>query len=220
MNPTFMSNEWIEEQKENTKRTLEMRGIPSSVWEYYIEAPKDRDVGDVDTTGVHNGVRNILMSQRSVKPWWIQDSSLGKMVELKKSFMKVVQALEEVDRFIKEDMPDDSQLNAEYSRAEKRASKLHEKLQDACNDLSASVFGPDHSISFEFYDYISDFVEEARNNDKARERATEMKKRLSSRGIVTQQTNISTDHVKSQLPTFNGESSLSILMQSTLGKAY
>ena len=54
-------------------------------------------------------------------------------------------------------------------------------------------------------------MEEARNNDKARERATEMKERLSSRGIVTQQTNISADHLKSQLPTFDGESSLSIL---------
>ena len=125
--------------------------------------------------------------------------------------MRVIRALEEVDRFVKEGMPEDSQLNAEYNRAEKRASKLHEKLQDACNDLSVSVSSPDRSISFEFYDYISDFVEEARDNDKARERATEMKNRLSSRGIVTQQTNISTDHVKSQLPTFNGESSLSIL---------
>ena len=54
-------------------------------------------------------------------------------------------------------------------------------------------------------------MEKARNNDKARERATEMKERLSSRGIVTQQTNISADHLKSQLPTFDGESSLSIL---------
>merc|ERR1711873_264394 len=97
-----------------------------------------------------NDVRNILMSQRSIKPWWILDSSIVKMVEIKKSFMRVIQALEEVDRFIKEDMPDDSQLNAEYNRAEKRASKLHEKLQDACNDLSVSVSNPDHSISFEF----------------------------------------------------------------------
>ena len=38
-----------------------------------------------------------------------------------------------------------------------------------------------------------------------------MKSRLSSRGIVTHQTNISTDQIKSQLPTFDGESSLSIL---------
>ena len=57
-----MSNEWIEEQKENTKHMLEMRGVPSSVWEYYIEAPKDWDASDIDTIGVHNGVRNILMS--------------------------------------------------------------------------------------------------------------------------------------------------------------
>ena len=151
-NPIFMSKEWIKEQKKNTKQMLEMRGVPSSIWEYYLEAPGDWDVDDVDATGVHNGVRNILMSQRSIKPWWILDSSLGKMVEIKKSFMRVIQALEEVDRFIKEDMPDDSQLNAEYSRAEKRASKLHEKLQDACNDLSTSLVIPDLSIGFQFYD--------------------------------------------------------------------
>merc|ERR1711873_318663 len=157
------------------------------------------------------GVKAILMSQRSVNPWWILESAAEKKVGIQKSFRRVIQALEEIDRFVKESMPDDSQLNAEYNRAEKRASKLHEKLQDACNDLSDSVSSPDQSISFEFYDFISDFVEEARNNEKARDRATEMKERLSSRGIVTQQTNISADHLKSQLPTFNGESSLSIL---------
>ena len=57
-----MSNERIEEQKENTKQMLEMRGVPSSVWEYYIEAPKDWDASDIDTIGVHNGVRNIQQS--------------------------------------------------------------------------------------------------------------------------------------------------------------
>ena len=39
----------------------------------------------------------------------------------------------------------------------------------------------------------------------------DMKSWLSSRGIVTHQTNISTDQVKSQLPVFSGETSLSIL---------
>ena len=38
-----------------------------------------------------------------------------------------------------------------------------------------------------------------------------MKNRLSNRGIITHQTNISSDQVKSQLPIFTGESSLSIL---------
>ena len=173
-----MSKEWIEEQKENTRQMLEVRGVPPSVWDYYIEAPKDWASDDVDTIGVHNGVRNILMSQRSVRPWWVQDSSLGKMVELKNSFTKVVQALEEVDRFIGEDMPEDSQLNSEYNRAEKRANKLHDRLQDACNELSTALVTPDHSFGYEFYDYISEFVEETRDNDKARKRVAEMKSRL------------------------------------------
>ena len=104
------------------------------------------------------------MSQRSVNPWWILESTVDKKVMIQKNFRRVIQALEEVDRFINESMPDNSQLNAEYNRAEKRASKLHEKLQDACNDLSVLTSNPDQ-INFEFYDFISDFVEKARNND-------------------------------------------------------
>ena len=133
----------------------------------------------MDSTGVHRGVKAILMSQRSVNPWWILESTVDKKVMIQQNFRRVIQALEEVDRFTSESMPDDSQLNAEYNRAEKRASKLHEKLQDACNDLSALTSSPDQ-INFEFYDFISDFVEKARNNDKARERANEMKERLST----------------------------------------
>ena len=38
-----------------------------------------------------------------------------------------------------------------------------------------------------------------------------MKNRLSSRGIVTHQTNISTDQVKTQLPVFSGSTSISII---------
>ena len=87
---------------------LETRGVPSSTWEYYLEAPGDWDVEDMDTTGVHNSVKAILMSQRSVKPWWILESAVEKKVGIQKSFRTVIQALEEIDRFIKESMPDDS----------------------------------------------------------------------------------------------------------------
>ena len=38
-----------------------------------------------------------------------------------------------------------------------------------------------------------------------------MKKRLSERGVVTQNTSVNSDHIKSQLPVFSGDSSLSIL---------
>ena len=72
-----MNERWIEEQKEKTRQMLESRGIPQGLWEYYIEVPKDWAGDDVDEMGVHNGVKNILMSQRSVKPWWVQSSTNG-----------------------------------------------------------------------------------------------------------------------------------------------
>ena len=153
----------------------------------------------------------VLMSQRSIRPWWVQNSSLDKLVELKLKFTAVVQAIEEVDRFASEEMPEDNQLNSEYKQPQKQANTLHETLQTACNELSAATVIPDDSFGYEFYDYISEFVEETRDNNKARSKVAEMKSRLSTRRIVTHQTNISSDQIKSQLPTFNGESSLSIL---------
>ena len=185
----------------------EKPGFPPNTWDYYLEAPRDWDVDDIDPVGVHRGVKAILMSRGSVNPWWIPDSDNDKKVKISTSFRRVTQALEEVKRFTSESMPDDSQLNAEYNRAEKRASKLHEKLQDACNDLSALASCSDQ-INFEFYDFILDFVDKVRMNDEARDRANKMKELLSSRGIVTQPTNISVDHLKSQLPIFDGESSV------------
>ena len=91
-----MDERWIEEQKDTMKQMLVSRGIPESICEYYIEAPKDWEGDDVDEKGVHIGVRNILMSQRSVKPWWVRNSSLKMMAELKLKFTRVVQAIEEV----------------------------------------------------------------------------------------------------------------------------
>ena len=77
--------------------------------------------------------------------------------------------------------------------------------------MSALTVIADECFGDEFFGSISAFVEETRKNEKARNKVSDMKSRLSSRGIVTHQTNISSDQVKSQLPIFNGESSLSIL---------
>ena len=121
-----------------------------------------------------------------------------------------MQVLDEVNRFKDESMPDDSQLNAEYNRAEKKANKLHEKLQEACSDLSELASCADQT-NYEFYDFILDFVDKVKLNDEARKKAEKMKTLLSTKGIVTQQTNVSSDYLKTQLPIFDGESSLSIL---------
>ena len=164
----------------------------------------------MDPMGVHNGVIAVLTSRGSVSPWWIPAAHIGEKVKLSTSFKKVLQVLDEVNRFKDESMPDDSQLNAEYNRAEKRANKLHEKLQEACNDLSEMASCTDQT-NYEFYDFILDFVDKVKLNDEARKKAEKMKTLLSTKGIVTQQTNVSSDYLKTQLPIFDGESSLSIL---------
>ena len=55
------------------------------------------------------------------------------------------------------------------------------------------------------------FIETAKKNNKARDKVERMKTRLSARGVVTQQTKVNSDQVKSQLPIFTGDSSLSIV---------
>ena len=59
--------ESVEEQKETMRKVLVKRNIPRDLWEYYIEIPEDWDYEDVDETGLHNGVKTILMSPRTVK---------------------------------------------------------------------------------------------------------------------------------------------------------
>merc|ERR1711923_144665 len=191
-----MGNDWINNQISTTETMLRNRGFPENTWEYYLTTPKDWKADDMDPVGVHNGVKAVLMSRGSVSPWWIPAANNGDKVKLATSFTKVMQVLEEVNRFKDESMPDDSQLNAEYNRAEKRAIKLHEKLQEACNDLSALASCPDQN-NYEFYDYILGFVDKIRLNDDARKKADKMKTLLSTKGIVTQQTNVSSDYLKS-----------------------
>merc|ERR1712155_254057 len=200
----------MENQISNTKTLLLNRGFPRSVWNYFLTTPREWRKDDMDPMGVHNGVIAVLTSRGSVSPWWIPAAHIGEKVKLSTSFKKVMQVLDEVNRFKDESMPDDSQLNAEYSRAEKRANKLHEKLQEACSNLSELASCADQT-NYEFYDFILDFVDKVKVNDEARKKAEEMKALLSTKGIVTQQTNVSSDYLKTQLPVFDGESSLSIL---------
>ena len=113
-------------------------------------------------------------------------------------------------------MPEDNQLTAERKQAQKRADKLQTELVSSCNDLTTLTAVPEACFGEYFYDNISLFIETAKKNDKAREKVEKMKTRLSARGIVTQHTGVNSDQVKSQLPIFTGDSSLSIIDASDL----
>ena len=136
---------------------------------------------------------------------------MNKFVSLKMKLTTVTQAVAEIKRFTDEEMPDDNQLATEYKQAQKRADKLQTNLQEACNELTALTVIAEECFGDEFFSSISAFVEETKKNEKARDKVSDMKSRLSNRGIVTHQTNINSDQVKNQLPIFTGETSLSIL---------
>ena len=151
------------------------------------------------------------MSSNTVTPCWVEKESVDKFVNLKMKLTAIVQATAEINRFVEEDMPDDNQLAAEHKQAGKRAEKLQTDLQVACNELTALTVVVDDCFGDEFFSSIVTFIEETRKNEEARNKVLDMKNRLSSRGIVTHQTNISTDQVKTQLPVFSGSTSISII---------
>merc|ERR1711873_331233 len=108
-------------------------------------------------------------------------------------------------------MPDDSQLAAERKQAQKRAEKLQSSLISSCNDLTTLTVIPESCFGENFYNNISMFLEKARQNTEAKDKVEKMKSQLSERGVVIQHTSVNSDHVKTQLPIFTGDSSLSIL---------
>ena len=67
----------------------------------------------------------------------------------------------------------------------------------------------DECFGDEFFSGLVTFIEETRKNVEAQDKVIELKNLLSSRGIVTHQTNIYSEQVKSQFPIFTGSSSIS-----------
>ena len=193
------------------RQQLVRRKIPEDLWTYYLESPEHWELDDAAEGGLQNGIKAILMSPNTVTPCWVEKESMNKFVSLKMKLTTVTQAVAEIKRFTDEEMPDDNQLATEYKQAQKRADKLQTNLQEACNELTALTVIADECFGDEFFSSISAFVEETKKNEKARDKVSDMKSRLSNRGIVTHQTNINSDQVKNQLPIFTGETSLSIL---------
>ena len=112
---------------------------------------------------------------------------------------------------MKEDIPDDNQLVTAHKQSGKKANKLQADLQSACNELAAMTIEEDECFGDEFFSGLMTFIEETRKNTEAQDKVIELKNLLSSRGIVTHQTNIDTEQVKSQLPIFTGSSSISFV---------
>ena len=198
-------------KKKQKREQLERRRVPDELWSYYLEKPDMWDPNDLNEEGLHNGIVAIFISPHNIVPWWVRDESMQQFLGLKLKTATLVQILEEIKEFSEEALPDDSQLAAERNLAQKRADRLQSSLITSCNDLTAITAIQVSCFNDRFYDNIALYLEKARKNTKAKDKVEKMKTQLSERGIVTQNTSVNSDHIKTQLPIFTGDSSLSIL---------
>ena len=149
------------------------------------------------------------MSPNTITPGWVEKGSVDRFIKIRGKLTEIIQAKAEIDRFVKEEIPEDNQLVAAHKQASKKADKLQADLQSACNELAAMTIEEDECFGDEFFSGLVTFIEETRKNVEAQDKVIELKNLLSSRGIFTHQTNIDTEQVKSQLPIFTGSSSIS-----------
>ena len=115
---------WQPNTKRGTRQILKRSGIPRDMWKYYVKPPKTWNHNDHDGTGLHNGVKSILMmnSFPNVIPWWLHEPlsfvktmSVDRLIELKLKFTAVIRAIEELDKFASK-VKLNNHLGSEYKR--------------------------------------------------------------------------------------------------------
>ena len=166
-----------EEKKERKRQQLERRKVPLESWEYYLESPELWDFTDLNEDGLQRGVNAVLIAPHSVVQCWVERESINKFVDLKVKMTTLVLTLSEIKTFAEEPMPEDNQLAAERKQAQKRADKLQAELISSCNDLTTLTVVPEVCFGEYFYDNISMFIENAKKNNKARDKVEKMKAR-------------------------------------------
>ena len=153
----------------------------------------------------------VMLSPNTTTPGWVEKGSVDRFIKIRGKLTEINQAKAEIDRFVKQEIPEDNQLVAAHKQASKKADRLQADLQSACNDLAAMTIEEDECFGDKFFGSLETFIEVTRKNVEAQDKVVKLKNLLSSRGIVTHQTNIDAEQVKSQLPIFNGTSSISIV---------
>ena len=154
--------------KEGVMQILEKSTIPREVWKYYNESPKTWNYNDHDETGLHNGIKSILMinSLPTVIPWWLHEHlsfcgtmSVDRLIELKLKLKAVIQAKEDLDEFASKAKLN-NHLGSEYKQ--KQASMLIVNLRTANAQLHEETNRfVDHKFQFPdetFRNLINEFV--------------------------------------------------------------
>ena len=125
---------WQPNSKRGTRQILRRCDIPKNMWRYYIEPPEKWKNFDYDKTGLHNGVKSILMmnSFKTIIPWWMQTLSLDRLVDLKLKLTSAIRAEEEFKRYNSE-VKFNNHLSLKYKK--EQASMIYKSLQTTAEEL-------------------------------------------------------------------------------------
>ena len=157
---------WQPNSKRGTRQILRRSDIPRDMWRYYIKPPEKWKRNDNDKTGLHNGVKSILMmnSFQTIIPWWMQTMSLDRLVDLKLKLTSAIRAAEEFKRYNSK-VKFNNHLSLEYKK--EQASMVYKNLQTTSEELHTATntvntfgrFGPGYGpLNENFQDHINRFV--------------------------------------------------------------
>ena len=117
-----------EDKIEEFKKKLEKRKIPTNEWQYYIKSPDAWDFNEISSSGLNKGIEVILLSPNTITPYWVDRGSVSRFIQLRGKLTEVIQAKEEIERFVQNEVPEDNQLAAAHKQAGKKAKKLQAEL--------------------------------------------------------------------------------------------
>ena len=115
----------------------------------------------------------------------------------------------EIEKFKKREDSDDNTFTLHYKRADDEAKQIDIWLQSACRALQNVCLNK--GFDREFLNSLSSFCHKSASNKDLEDKLKTLQQQSQDRGINIHPTNITIDQIKSQLPTFDGESSLTMV---------
>ena len=129
-----------EDKTKKIRRKLDQKKIPAENWHFYIETPESWDFDDIAPSGLQRGIEVVLLSPNTTSPGWLEQGSEESFIKIRGKLTEIIQAKAEIDRFVKEEIPEGNQLVASHKQASKKADKLKADLQSASNELAAMTY--------------------------------------------------------------------------------
>ena len=111
-----------------------------------------------------------MLSPNMTTPSWVRKDSVDRFIKIRGKLTEIKQAKEEIDRFVKEEVPEDNQLVAAHKQAIKKADKLQSDLQSACNEFAAMTIEEDECFVDKIFGNLDTFIETTRRNSEAQDK--------------------------------------------------